>query len=91
MFAANMQHLAPLTCFLALLFSLGISAQNSTLWNPIITGFHPDPSCIFVPELDDTWFCASSSFLAFPGLPIHASRDLVRITLEACVQRLQSL
>ncbi|KAI2781054.1 beta-xylosidase [Daldinia loculata] len=72
-----MQHLAPLTCFLALLFSLGISAQNSTLWNPIITGFHPDPSCIFVPELDDTWFCASSSFLAFPGLPIHASRDLL--------------
>ncbi|KAI0844106.1 glycosyl hydrolase [Daldinia vernicosa] len=46
-------------------------------WNPITTGFHPNPSCIFVSELDDTWFCTSSSFLAFPGLPIHASRDSV--------------
>ncbi|KAI0111436.1 beta-xylosidase [Daldinia grandis] len=72
-----MQHPTPLTCFLALLFPLGISTQNSTFRNPIITGFHPDPSCIFVSELDDTWFCASSSFLAFPGLPIHA--NLVRI------------
>ncbi|KAF3061226.1 Non-reducing end alpha-L-arabinofuranosidase BoGH43A [Daldinia childiae] len=72
-----MQNLTPLTCFLTLLFSLGISAQNSTFRNPIITGFHPDPSCIFVSELGDTWFCASSSFLAFPGLPIHASRDLI--------------
>lgn len=51
--------------------------ENSTFQNPIISGFHPDPSCVFVPELDATWFCVSSSFLAFPGLPIHASRDLV--------------
>ncbi|KAH6690769.1 beta-xylosidase [Leptodontidium sp. MPI-SDFR-AT-0119] len=51
-------------------------ATNSTYLNPILPGFHPDPSCIFVPELDDTYFCASSSFLVFPGIPIHASRDL---------------
>ncbi|KAF7363901.1 Glycoside hydrolase family 43 protein [Mycena sanguinolenta] len=44
--------------------------------NPILPGFHPDPSCIFVPEWDDTFFCASSSFNAFPGIPIHASQDL---------------
>ncbi|KAK4219888.1 Non-reducing end alpha-L-arabinofuranosidase BoGH43B [Rhypophila decipiens] len=50
--------------------------QNSTYHNPILPGFHPDPSCIFVPEHDDTFFCASSSFNAFPGIPIHASRDL---------------
>ncbi|KAJ7070532.1 glycoside hydrolase family 43 protein [Mycena amicta] len=44
--------------------------------NPILPGFHPDPSCIFVPEWDNTFFCASSSFNAFPGIPIHASQDL---------------
>ncbi|KAI6091701.1 glycoside hydrolase family 43 protein [Hypoxylon rubiginosum] len=51
-------------------------AQNSTYYNPILPGFHPDPSCIFVPEWDDTFFCASSSFNAFPGIPLHASKDL---------------
>lgn len=57
---------------------LGFSvAQNSTFQNPVIAGFHPDPSCIFVPEYDATFFCVTSSFLAFPGLPIHASKDLV--------------
>ncbi|KAH8194273.1 hypothetical protein TruAng_011561 [Truncatella angustata] len=51
-------------------------SNNSTYYNPILPGFHPDPSCIFVPEWNDTFFCASSSFNAFPGIPIHASRDL---------------
>ncbi|KAM7188616.1 Non-reducing end alpha-L-arabinofuranosidase BoGH43B [Naviculisporaceae sp. PSN 640] len=50
--------------------------HNSTYYNPILPGFHPDPSCIFVPEHDGTFFCASSSFNAFPGIPIHASKDL---------------
>ncbi|KAI1401582.1 beta-xylosidase [Hypoxylon fuscum] len=65
--------------YLAALLPLGggASAQNSSIQNPIISGFHPDPSCIFVAEHDNTWFCASSSFLVFPGLPIHASKDLV--------------
>lgn len=57
------------------LFGVG-QTQNSTFQNPIISGFNPDPSCIFVPEFNNTFFCATSSFLAFPGLPIHASRDL---------------
>lgn len=56
-------------------FSLG-HAANSTIYNPIFPGFYPDPSCIFVPERDNTFFCASSSFNAFPGIPIHASKDL---------------
>jgi beta-xylosidase len=50
--------------------------QNSTFQNPIFPGFWPDPSCIFVPEWDNTFFCASSSFNAFPGIPLHASKDL---------------
>ncbi|CAJ2505183.1 Uu.00g125770.m01.CDS01 [Anthostomella pinea] len=51
-------------------------AGNSTYYNPILPGFHPDPSCISVPKWNDTFFCASSSFNAFPGIPIHASKDL---------------
>lgn len=50
--------------------------QNSTYYNPILPGFHPDPSCVFVASWDETYFCASSSFNAFPGIPIHASKDL---------------
>lgn len=52
--------------------------QNLTYTNPILPGFHPDPSCILVAEWDHTFFCASSSFLAFPGIPIHVSKDLQR-------------
>lgn len=62
-------------------YGLLILAQNSTVTNPILPGFYPDPSCIFVPELDDTFFCASSSFRTFPGVPITASRDLQSWTL----------
>lgn len=51
-------------------------ALNSTYLNPLLPGFYPDPSCIFVPEWQNTFFCASSSFLVFPGLPINASKDL---------------
>lgn len=62
----------------ATLLSSTSSAQNvSTYHNPVISGFHPDPSCTFVPELDNTFFCTFSSFLTFPGLPIYASRDLI--------------
>ncbi|KAI5922477.1 glycoside hydrolase family 43 protein [Camillea tinctor] len=53
-----------------------LRALNSSYYNPMLPGFHPDPSCIFVSEWDDTFFCASSSFNAFPGVPLHASKDL---------------
>ncbi|KAJ7481165.1 beta-xylosidase [Mycena galericulata] len=55
---------------------LGVGLALGRPHNPILPGFHPDPSCIFVPEWNDTFFCASSSFNAFPGIPIHASQDL---------------
>ncbi|TRX92123.1 hypothetical protein FHL15_006990 [Xylaria flabelliformis] len=61
--------------FTALLPVVG-AKPNSTYTNPILPGFHPDPSCVFVPDWDDTFFCASSSFNAFPGIPLHASKDL---------------
>jgi beta-xylosidase len=52
------------------------TGENSTIYNPMLPGFHPDPSCIFVREWNSTFFCASSTFNAFPGIPIHASKDL---------------
>lgn len=52
------------------------SVRNSSQFlNPILPGFHPDPSCTFISE-EETFYCASSSFNAFPGIPIHASKDL---------------
>lgn len=62
----------------AAIFAIPSIAQNvSTFNNPILTGFHPDPTCTFVPELDNTFFCTFSSFITFPGLPVYASRDLI--------------
>jgi beta-xylosidase len=71
--------MAPLSLLVALTaFTAGVLSQatNGTILNPILPGFHPDPSCIFVPEWNSTFFCATSSFNSFPGIPIHASRDL---------------
>ncbi|CAG7561972.1 unnamed protein product [Fusarium equiseti] len=45
--------------------------------NPILPGWNTDPSCIFVQELDSTFFCTTSSFLALPGIPVFASKDLI--------------
>lgn len=43
--------------------------------NPIIPGFHPDPSICRVGE---DYFLVTSSFEYFPGVPLFHSRDLVR-------------
>jgi xylan 1,4-beta-xylosidase len=40
---------------------------------PIIAGFHPDPS---VCRVGDTFFLACSSFEYFPGVPLFRSNDL---------------
>ena len=45
--------------------------------NPIIPGFHPDPS---VCRFGDDFLLATSSFTYFPGVPIFRSPDLVRWT-----------
>ena len=45
--------------------------------NPIIPGFHPDPTICRVGE---DYYIAVSSFEYFPAVPIFHSRDLVRWT-----------
>ena len=49
---------------------------NRTYTNPILPGWNSDPSCTHVPEWNNTFFCTTSSFLAFPGVPVYASKDL---------------
>ncbi|KAI9157922.1 glycoside hydrolase family 43 protein [Paramyrothecium foliicola] len=66
------------TTWLAGLVSAQLAPQNMTWYNPILPGFHPDPSCITVNEgeFKDTFFCVTSTFLAFPAIPVAASKDL---------------
>ena len=45
-----------------------------TFTNPIIPGFHPDPS---ICRLGQDYFLVTSSFEYFPGVPLFHSRDLV--------------
>ena len=45
--------------------------------NPVVPGFHPDPS---VCRVGDDYYVACSSFEYFPGVPIFHSRDLVAWT-----------
>ncbi|XP_014550143.1 glycoside hydrolase family 43 protein [Bipolaris victoriae FI3] len=66
-----------LRSFAIALLMAPIQAFNLSYTNPIIPGWHSDPSCVFVPELDDTFFCTTSSFESFPGFPIYSSKDLL--------------
>ncbi|MEV6348322.1 glycoside hydrolase family 43 protein [Actinoplanes sp. NPDC051851] len=45
--------------------------------NPVLPGFHPDPS---ICRVGGDYFLACSSFEYFPGVPIFHSRDLVHWT-----------
>jgi hypothetical protein len=47
----------------------------TTVANPVIPGFHPDPT---ICRLGDDYYLACSSFEYFPGVPVFHSRDLVQ-------------
>ena len=42
--------------------------------NPILPGYHPDPSIVRVGE---DYYMVNSTFEWFPGMPVHHSKDLV--------------
>src|SRR3954451_18301528 len=48
--------------------------QTMQFTNPIIPGFHPDPS---ICRVGQDYFLVTSSFEYFPGVPLFHSRDLV--------------
>jgi xylan 1,4-beta-xylosidase len=50
---------------------------DGTFGNPVIAGFHPDPS---ICRVGGDYYLACSSFEYFPGVPIFHSRDLVHWT-----------
>ena len=50
--------------------------------NPVLSGFHGDPSMI---RVDDTYYIASSTFEWFPGVRVHESKDLVHWNLTTSI------
>ncbi|MEM5947612.1 glycoside hydrolase family 43 protein [Spirochaetia bacterium 38H-sp] len=48
--------------------------------NPVLRGFHPDPSIV---RVGDDFYIATSTFEWFPGVCIYHSRDLVNWNLVA--------
>jgi alpha-N-arabinofuranosidase len=52
----------------------GKGAAMKTFRNPVLPGFHPDPS---VCRVGQDFYLVNSTFEYFPGLPIYRSRDLV--------------
>jgi len=48
--------------------------SNPTFQNPILSGFHPDPS---ICRVGSDYYLATSTFHYAPGVPIFHSRDLV--------------
>ena len=68
-----MKHLYLFSLLVALMLNvLSVSAQ--VYRNPIIPGYHPDPS---VCRVGDTFYLVNSSFQYFPGVPIFQSKDMV--------------
>ena len=55
-----------------LLFSIGALAQGYK--NPVLPGFHADPS---VCRVGDDFYLVNSTFQYFPGVPVFHSKDLI--------------
>ncbi len=54
--------------------SCAMSLQAQGYTNPVIPGFHPDPS---VCHADDGYYLVTSSFQYFPAVPLFYSQDLI--------------
>lgn len=48
--------------------------MQTMIHNPILRGFHPDPSII---RVEDDYYIATSTFEWWPGVRLHHSKDLV--------------
>ncbi|KAK3349207.1 glycoside hydrolase family 43 protein [Lasiosphaeria hispida] len=77
-----------LLAFLACIVQTCLAA-NSTFINPVLPGWHSDPSCIYH-SASATFFCATSTFITFPGIPIYASKDLINWKLISHVWNRES-
>lgn len=63
-------------------------AVDAKIRNPVLPGFHPDPSILRVAE---EYYIATSTFEWFPGVRIHHSKDLKhwRLCAHALTRRSQ--
>lgn len=59
--------------FLSGLQAFYAHGQSTTLNNPILAGFYPDPSAI---KVGTDYYLTNSTFSYFPGLPVFHSKDL---------------
>jgi len=66
--------LAIFLCFAGMAVKATTQTLPKTFKNPILSGFHPDPS---ICRAGDDFYLTNSTFEFFPGLPIYHSRDLV--------------
>ena len=64
--------------YLLLLLTCCVLTVSAQLRNPVIAGYHPDPS---VCRVGSDYYLVNSSFQYFPGVPIYHSKDLVNWTL----------
>lgn len=56
-----------------LCLSFSVAQSQTTIVNPILTGFYPDPSIV---KVGADYYIVNSTFSYFPGLPIMHSKDL---------------
>lgn len=54
------------------------TAKATSMRNPLIPGFHPDPSVV---KVGDDYYLANSTFEYLPGIPIFHSRDMENFEL----------
>ncbi|MCP9753473.1 glycoside hydrolase family 43 protein [Ferruginibacter sp. HRS2-29] len=59
--------------FCLLLSAIKPFAQTTTLVNPILMGFYPDPSIV---QVEKDYYLVNSTFSYFPGIPVFHSKDL---------------
>ncbi len=68
-----MKRIFVFTIFFSGLLSFYAHSQSTTLQNPILAGFYPDPSAI---KVGTDYYLTNSTFSYFPGLPVFHSKDL---------------
>jgi len=69
-----MMKLNRITLLLAFITGLNLASIGRGYENPVIPGFHPDPS---VCKVGDDFYLVTSTFAYFPGVPVFHSKDLV--------------
>jgi alpha-N-arabinofuranosidase len=62
------------TLLLACIVCFQFAGLSQGYKNPVIPGFHPDPS---ICKVGDSFYLVTSSFEYFPGVPVFHSKDLV--------------